>query len=273
MEQEDQFYIGWQDGSSPKYTKGRKGFYLIALLVLALFSAGYLFVEKSFVSSYFDYGNLTELTGTVVEYPVFGLKTTIDNEQVTVPLVGFGKFDADPVLEELKSQLNGESINDYKVTLRGTLIQYNGKSWMELTEGAESIVSFAKSTLVNQSIASLGQRMVIGEIVDPKCFFGVMNPAHGKIHKSCAIRCISGGIPPLLAIREGEEFTDYYFLTDESGGKINEQILQHIGETVTVVGSAESVDDWKVLQLNVDQLAENILISYDNQLTKCTASL
>lgn len=36
------------------------------------------------------------------------------------------------------------------------------------------------------------------EIIDPKCYFGVI-PGKGKIHRSCAIRCISDGIPPVLA--------------------------------------------------------------------------
>jgi hypothetical protein len=270
MKKDDQFYIGWQDAAASNYTKGRKVFYWGAILALVLFSAGYLFVEKDFVSSYFDYGNLTELKGTVVDYPVFGLKTIIDDKQVTVPLVGFGKFDAGPVLEKLQSRLKGEELSKLTVTLRGTLIQYNGKSWMELTEGNESIVSVEESSVVtSQSITPLGSTTVIGEIVDPKCFFGVMNPAYGKIHKSCAIRCISGGIPPILAIKEGEKFVDYYFLIDEEGNKVNEQVLQHIGESVKVSGQTESVDDWKVMKLDIKRLSENILVNYDSKLAMC----
>ena len=43
---------------------------------------------------------------------------------------------------------------------------------------------------------------VKGEIVDPKCFFGVMKPGEGKPHKDCAIRCILGGIPPVLKVTD-----------------------------------------------------------------------
>ena len=43
-----------------------------------------------------------------------------------------------------------------------------------------------------------------GEIVDSKCFLGVMRPATGKVHRACAIRCISGGVPPAFLVRTEE---------------------------------------------------------------------
>lgn len=269
MEIDDQFYIGWQDSAAPKYNNGRKRFFGSALVILVLFSGLYLFIENDFGSSFFDYGNLTELEGTVVDYPVFGLRTVLDEKEVTVPLVGFGKFDADPVLEQLRQQVEGNELAGYSVTLRGTLIQYNGKSWMELTEGDASIVSITKSNAVRQKISRTGQLTITGEIVDPKCFFGVMNPAFGKIHKSCAIRCISGGIPPILAVKKNGEYVDYFFLIDEQGNKVNKLVLQHVGETISVTGNTETVDDWNVMKLEVDQLSTKIMISYASEVTVC----
>ena len=48
----------------------------------------------------------------------------------------------------------------------------------------------------------LGQAELTGEIVDSKCYFGVMNPGSGKVHRDCAVRCLSGGIPPALLVRD-----------------------------------------------------------------------
>ena len=45
---------------------------------------------------------------------------------------------------------------------------------------------------------SLGVATVAGEIVDSKCYLGVMNPGRGKVHRDCASRCLSGGIPPIF---------------------------------------------------------------------------
>ncbi len=266
---EEEFYIGWQDKAGVSYKSIRKKFFIFCCMLLVLFSALYLFVEKNFISSYFDYGNFTELKGTVVEYPVFGLKTVIDDQQVTVPLVGFGKFDANPVLSSLKQQIGGQDLSGYTITLKGTIIQYKNKRWMELTEGDNSIISVDKSIPITQEIVDIGQRTVNGEIVDPKCFFGVMNPAYGKIHKSCAIRCISGGIPPILAVKEGDEYIDYYFLTDQEGFKVNKEVLSVVGEPVRISGYAQSVDDWKVLKIDKEVLKSSIQTILDDQFAIC----
>jgi hypothetical protein len=270
MKKQDEFYIGWQDDVTPSYLQGRRQFFIAGLLLIILFGTGYLFMENKFVNNYFDYGNLTELEGTIVEYPVFGLRTKVDGKAVTVPLVGFGKFDALPILEEIKARTNGKSLSSLKVTLKGTSLTFQDKTWMELTEGDESIVSITDSNLdYIQDNKNLGALSIAGEIVDPKCFFGVMNPGYNKIHRSCAIRCISGGIPPVLAIREKGIFTDYYFVTDENGEPINKEILQFVGLPVTVSGEVQQVDDWKVLMLNSKFLSSMISARMDNQLALC----
>jgi hypothetical protein len=40
-----------------------------------------------------------------------------------------------------------------------------------------------------------GEGLLVGEIVDAKCFFGAMRPGYGKTHKSCAALCIEGRLP------------------------------------------------------------------------------
>jgi len=50
-------------------------------------------------------------------------------------------------------------------------------------------------------VEHLGQVELEGELVDTKCWLGVMRPATGKVHRACAARCLSGGVPPGLLIR------------------------------------------------------------------------
>jgi hypothetical protein len=52
------------------------------------------------------------------------------------------------------------------------------------------------------SSQELGTFELSGEIVDSKCYLGVMNPGSGKVHRDCAVRCISGGIPPVFATND-----------------------------------------------------------------------
>lgn len=268
--EDEEFYIGWQEEAPKSFGNARKKYFLISIMLMVLFSVVYLFLEKPFVQSYFDYGNLTDVSGQIVEYPVFGIKTEKDGKLITIPLVGFGKFDALPVLEALKERTDGKSFAELEVTLRGTAIYNNDKIWMELTQGDESIVSIIdKANYTQRKVINLGEETISGEIVDPKCFFGVMNPAYNKIHRSCAIRCISGGIPPVLAVKDSEGFSDYYFVTDENGKPLNQYILQYIGIPVALSGSVEKVDDWKVIKTNEQSLADGISLRYVADIKKC----
>jgi hypothetical protein len=269
----DEFYIGWQDDATASYKKGRKKFFLISMLAVIFLALSYLFVEKEFVDSYFDYGNLTDVEGTIVEYPVFGISTQVNQKQVTIPLVGFGKFDALPVLENIKKQAGALPLNSFKVSLRGTMIKYQDKTWMELTEGNQSILSIKKAQKqVSQAIINKGQQSISGEIVDPKCFFGVMNPAYGKIHRSCAVRCISGGIPPILAVKVDNVYSDYYFITDYQGKPVNKEILGYVGLSVDISGNVEQVDDWKLIKIDVKNINQTATVRLDHDVNLCLLS-
>jgi hypothetical protein len=85
---------------------------------------------------------------------------------------------------------------------------------------------------------SLGKHRLVGEIVDAKCFLGVMNPGDGKPHRACASLCIRGGIPPLLVVRQSADSTPaaYLLLVGKDGRPLNDEILDLVGEPVEVEG-------------------------------------
>ena len=70
-----------------------------------------------------------------------------------------------------------------------------------------------------QEAVDLGEHTLRGEIVDIKCYLGVMKPAHGKPHRSCAARCISGGIPPVLMVKDRDGDTNYLLLVSAEFGQ------------------------------------------------------
>lgn len=91
----------------------------------------------------------------------------------------------------------------------------------------------------------LGPLTLRGQIIDPKCHFGAMKPGEGKVHRACAVRCISGGIPPVLAVRErsasaGERLV-YYILTDLAGEPVNHAVLDFVAEPVEITGEGASL--------------------------------
>ncbi len=250
----DDFYIGWQDKELPSYRKAFLRFFVATLVILLLFVGFFTKWERGFIDSYFEYGQLTELKGVLVTEPVAGLVTEVDGVRKTVPLVGFGKFGALPVLENFQSRIEGD-ISSYSVVVRGTQFSYQDKLWMELTEGDASIVSFERTSPIVRETATIGMMDFAGEIVDPKCFFGVMNPSTKAVHRSCAIRCISGGVPPVLGIRRDGEFVDYYFLTDTDLRPLNQEVLPYVGLPVALSGSVVVYDDWKFLKVSSETLS------------------
>jgi hypothetical protein len=77
----------------------------------------------------------------------------------------------------------------------------------------------------------LGGVELTGEIVDSKCYFGVMNPGSGKVHRDCAARCLSGGIPPALVVRGGSGAVTTVLIANW-----RRELLDKVAEPVTLRG-------------------------------------
>lgn len=251
------FYIGWNGPSSNSRRTSRK-FYFTFLILMFLIVGLFTLYEHPFSSSSFAYGNQTQLEGYLLEEPVIAVRIHQGDKFEILPLVGYGKMGPHAALEDLLGKGN------YQVKLKGTLIEHQGKRFFELTDGKASVLEFNTSNEMNHQPSSLGVMEVSGEIMDPKCFFGVMKPGFGKVHRSCAIRCISGRIPPVLAIRKGNEFEDFYFITNMEGKMLKDELLSYVGKQLTVSGNVSEIDDWKSISL------ESLEVSWiGGKITKC----
>jgi hypothetical protein len=114
----------------------------------------------------------------------------------------------------------------------------------------------------NQSAASnlqqkdLGERTLSGEIVDTKCFLGVMNPGEGKVHRECAALCLKGGIPPALFTHELDGSPNIFLLIDPSGAPLPQSdYLQRVGQLVRIHGRASESNGFCYLRMNGDDIA------------------
>lgn len=208
MSNKDDFYIGWE----PKMAQTSKrpvtlAIGLVALVVIGL-TFGVVHYQKPFNDHAFEYGSLTTIEGTYYDHPI--PMVVADTNQLplayspNILLVGYGKFGAKGIMESYASDIG--NMNGAKITIQGTLIFGDGRTLLELTQKEKSILQVEQGPVVSKTSHILSESEIyIGEILDPKCYFGVMKPGEGKIHKSCAIRCISGGIPPVLRVKD-----DYY---------------------------------------------------------------
>ena len=247
------FYIGWQENmaaESRRFLKRRLVILFILVPILLFSLAAFL---RPFNSYQFEFGQVKEYTGVYYAspQPMLHIESTDwpDGISKSCLLVGYGKFGAAGIMNKI--QKSAGEINGRNITLKGSLIYGDGKSILELTDEVESFVKINNNNATGKTpLKQLDPISLSGEIIDPKCYFGVMKPAIGKIHKSCAIRCISGGIPPIFRTNEGL----YYIILNKNGGRMNNAVLPFVAEQVNITGIPGQFLDWNIIYLDIEDI-------------------
>ena len=135
--------------------------------------------------------------------------------------------------------------------MKGTLIYRGGQTMIEVAADSikpTGVPGIELPTIQGFSPVSLGQQTLIGEIVDSKCYLGVMNPGALLPHRACAIRCISGGIPPVLLVRQTNGPALYLLLVSRDGKPLNKQVLNLVAEPVEITGEVERQGELLILR-------------------------
>lgn len=254
MKKNDEFFVPYIEGSLGSKTKSIiKKFALGSLIVI--FAGGLIFSlsQQKFKNSTFELSDETKVIGTYYENPYPVLRVEIaENVFKNILLLGFGKSSANPYLKKIREQAT--ELNGKKLSIEGNLIYYNGKTLMQITSDEKiSLLGDTDSKTPEKTLVT--KTTLSGEIVDPKCYFGVMKPGKGKIHRSCAVLCISGGIPPVLASTDADYTEAQYFLvTDEDGNPVNAEILPFVGKPSKLTGTIEKMDDWYFIKIDTKNI-------------------
>ncbi|OKS88071.1 Rieske 2Fe-2S domain-containing protein [Mucilaginibacter polytrichastri] len=244
------FFIGWNDNNPASIIKfvSRS---IIGIIALSLIIAvGFTVKQKHIALSSFDYKNLKIVRGQLIEYPFPAIRTLTGKDASgrltikTYPLINNAKFGADGLVDSIRKRYN---TNNYTAEINGAFIIRNKVTAMELTYGALSIKILNKNNgLPTGQLRKLCDTAIFGEIIDPKCYLGAMNPGEGKPHRSCAILCISGGIMPMLAFKDIHGQSQYAVLLGRHGEKINAQVIKFVAEPVKITGTLFRYDNWYV---------------------------
>lgn len=225
-ERHDDFYIGYKPQASATVRswvrKVVAALFALAVVVPVILASA----QHEFADSYFEFATVKEFEGRLDGrgHPVLH----VDEQGATAPhlLVEVGKRGVRAGLEEL---------HDRQVRLTGKLIYRGDRKMVELT--ADEPVSLGERLSdAGDTTASLGRHSLTGEILDSKCYLGVMKPGRGKPHRDCAVRCISGGVPPLFVVtdRAGNEL--HLLLVGEGDEPIGRELLHLVAEPVAVEG-------------------------------------
>lgn len=234
MNDPDEFYVGYQPDAPPAVARTVRlaviGIALSILVLAALLIAG----QGVFDTSRFEFQQFSEYRGNYHSWPY----PMIRADGIDYLLAGFGKraVTIPPGIAEGAA-----------VSLRGAKAENGPNRMLELMPGTFVRI---EGPAVPRAVERYRTVTLSGEIVDTKCHFGVMNPGRGKVHRDCAARCISGGIPPGLLARDASGERRVFLLVDRSGARI-ESLRGFAGEPVSITGEVARAGSTWVLETSI----------------------
>ena len=237
------FYVGYL----PKAPSGLARFIRQTIFLVGLFAVTAALVlvlaQLPFANSTFEYGKVRSFDGILVTHPyptllVASPKGAAGHQKYSSRLlVAPGKHGAD----ELVAGFDGK-----QVRLRGQAIYRDGGTMVEIVPGSIVVSEMAQSA--QEATRDLGAVTLTGEIVDSKCYLGVMNPGRGKVHRDCAARCVSGGIPPIFITAES---ATQYLLVDPDGNALgHDSLREFMAEPITIQAELLQRGDSRFLKVN-----------------------
>ncbi len=243
MSAPEEFYVGYRPAPTGlgRFLKWiTAGLWLTGMTVAAIVVLG----QQPFAAAVFEFGTVRTFEGTLVttpqpmllvERPGAGAQAATVS---TYMLVHPGKLGATGI----------DDLNGRRVRVEGTLIYRDDQTMIEIVP--DSLSAVGDGRMPGGAGVDLGEHRFVGEIVDSKCFLGVMNPGHLKPHRACATRCISGGVPPILLVRRPDGTVRHLLLVGPKGEAINRQVLEYVAEPVEISGRLER--HWDKLVLKID---------------------
>jgi hypothetical protein len=244
-ERDDDFYVGWEPRMPPATRRflGRAiAAALAAAVGIALALAAF---QAPFAASVFEYGDVREFVGVIRETPAPRLlvETPACTEWCATRsgwlLAHYGtKRGAGDLVRGLEGQ---------RVRLRGVLVYRDDQTLLDVVPDSIEPIGAAAGAAPAR-VVDLGEQTLRGEVVDGKCHLGVMRPGNGKVHRSCAARCIASGAPPLLWVRDGEGRALHLLLVGADGRALGRELLPWVAESVEVTGRVIRHDDLLVLR-------------------------
>jgi hypothetical protein len=240
----NEFYVGYLNKAPAGISRLIRGV-VIALMAIAVIGAfTFAYVQRTFAPAIFEYGKQRSFQGIVERKPFPKLLVKRpgfpDSGSSHYLLVAEGKHGADDEV----SEFDGKSVR-----LKGTLIYRGNQTMIEVVGGSIAVEGSAEARPAAEKM--LGTFELSGEIVDGKCYLGVMNPGSGKVHRDCAARCLSGGVPVLFATNNFGGEPAVLQLTDLNQEPLPKAaFLDHVGQPVRLKGTVLKNGDTLIFEID-----------------------
>ena len=184
----DDFYIGYRKTAPARLARfvATAAAVICAVVVSVSIVIGRMQQEAG--NGNYEFGNPATVEGTVRTVPILHIE--IEETGRAALLVGDGKHGASDAIADAANS---------RIQLTATRIERDGTLMLETT-GEVEILDAPTRNSPNRTDAGT-EVSLAGELVDSKCYLGVMNPGRGKVHRGCAAECLRGGVPPALLVR------------------------------------------------------------------------
>jgi len=248
----DDFYIGWEPKAASRIGRFVRTVVVMLFVTTIGLALAFAVVQHSIGVSVFEWGTVKTFSGVLKLEPYPHLlvprpgATGTQKNFSTYILVAPFKFGLDR--EKLST------LDDKTVSLQGTLIYRGNQTMVEALPDSIKVADKQLPMLTGAETIQLGRQTLTGEIVDSKCFLGVMNPGQLLPHRACAIRCISGGIPPVLLVRQTNGTAIYLLLVSADGKPVNQQVLDLVAEPVQISGEVERQGELLILRADPETI-------------------
>jgi hypothetical protein len=229
---EEPFYIGYlPKAPAPLGRFTRKVVVLTTLATLGV-AAGLAVSLPYFGNGVFHFGESTQFAGIIR----CGTAPRLSTDKADYLLVGAGK-------RGVPMEICGEA--DNAVMVQGSLIERDGRQLIEVA----AITTSRAERAAEAAPVALGRFTLTGEIVDSKCYFGVMNPAEGQLHRACAVQCLRGDVPAVFIARDRSGARVELIVAGPDGGQINGDLLPWVGLGVEATGEVMRQGKWLVWRI------------------------
>jgi hypothetical protein len=237
------FYVGYLLKAQTALAGFVRKVIVVLGLVVVTMALMLVVAQEPFANSTFEYGKVRSFEGVVEAQPFPTLLVArpgeigLHDKYSRYLLVAPGKHGADDLVA---------SVDGKQIRLQGQLIYRDGGTMVELVPS--SIVAVGNAPPVQEIAHDLGTVTVTGEIVDSKCYLGVMNPGQGKVHRDCAARCLSGGIPPIFITTDGNQ---QLLLVGPDGRALGRDALREfIAEPIQIQGELLETGSTQLLKVD-----------------------
>ena len=225
------FYVGYQ----PEAPTGLARFVRATVAVVFVSGLGlvvaFAVAQQTYQSASFEFGRTRVIEGVVRAHPYPMLEVSRPGTETVSRyiLAATGKWGA---------QATGDRLDGQRARISGTLAYRDNLTVLEIA----SADGLGAASAPAKSGQPQGRYRLVGEIVDSKCYVGVMNPGRGATHRGCAVRCLNGGLTPMMVVRGPGESSLHLVVTGADGRPLP-HIDRWAGRTVVLEGQVETVDD------------------------------